>query len=146
MALEAQITVSLAITRGNLQYQSKPTAFRADVNGGVGPTPGTLTVSKFGTNIDLTQITGVGGTAGLAWFQNLDTTGRVEYGIYDTLSLVFYPLGMLLPGECYVLRLSPDLGKDEPGTGSGTALAGTTRLRFRSIGAACLVRVDVFQY
>jgi len=142
MANEATIRTSLSIKTGDLEYHSTPTAFQADVAGIFGPAPGALAVSTVGTDIDLSEFT----TPGLARFQNLDTLNYVEYGIWDPETTTFYPLGELLPGETYVLRLSKNLAF-EYGTGPGTGTTGpeTNRLRFKANAQSCNVLVEVFE-
>lgn len=147
MANEATVHVNLQIRNGGWSYQSQPTAYLANVAATNGPTPGAVTVSTAGTDISLSQLTALGG---LCWLYNrgasvgdTDPTHYVEYGVWDAVTLVFYPLGQLLPGEFAVIRLSPNLQKDEPGTGTGAG-AGTTTFRFKAHNAACIVRVECF--
>ncbi len=143
MANEAQIRISLNIRLGTLTYQSSPTGYNADVLTNHGYTPGTILVSKYGTDVDLTQLS----QPGLCIIQNLDDTNFVEYGIYDLDSpnAAFYPLGEVLPGEIYLLRLSRLLGY-QLGTGSGTASGDTgLRLRFKANTAACRVKIEAFE-
>lgn len=123
MANEARITSSLAIrkTSGSLtllDYQSRPTTFSATVDGTKGPTPGAITVARTGTIIDLSQLT----TPGLLVIKNLDATYRFEWGIFDPSISSFFPVGEVLPGEVYVVRLSRALLREysTPGTGTGT--------------------------
>lgn len=120
MANEIAVRTSLQVRKGNLTYQSQPTAFNADLTGSKGPTPGSVTVSPAGTNIDLSQLTELGG---LCRLMNLDADNFVEYGVWDGAE--FYPLGELLPGETYVLRLSRNLEFGEV----GTAMLNSLRLR-----------------
>src|SRR4051794_10813942 len=111
MSREASVTVAVSI--GTVGY-TKTKSFTADVVGVNGPTPGAVTVSTHGTDVDLKQLTGLGG---LCVITNLDSTNWVEYGVYDYSTRVFYPVHKLLPGEMYVARLSDHLQKDEPGSG-----------------------------
>lgn len=138
MANEAQVRVSLQIRKGLMAYQSSPTSFNADVAGSKGRTPGTITVGTNATNVDLSQLT----TPGLVWLQNLDASNYVEWGVHD--GLLFHPLGEILPGECYVLRLSRNLGEEEQATGTGTTGV-VNSLCLRANGAACRVTVDAFE-
>jgi hypothetical protein len=75
---------------------------------------------------------------------NTSATGYVEYGPYDADTHTFYPLGELLPGETYPLRLSRFLGREVGGTGTGTG-TGTggseVKLMLRAVvnPAVCLV-------
>ena len=133
MSNEAQIRSSLQISKGNLRYNSQPTAFRADVTGTNGPTPGAIAVATAGTNVDLSALT----TPGLCRLMNLDATNYVTWGIYD--GVYFFPLGEILPGETYVIRLSRILGSESPGTATGN------RLRLVANTAACKVAVEAFE-
>lgn len=146
MSDEATVINSLAIrvTDGSnnvlLDYQSRPTNFRADVSGARGPTPGLVLATTGGTNVDLSLL----GTPGLAFFWNLDSTNYVTYGRWDETNSVFYPFGELLPNEGVVLRLSRDIETEYAGT--GTVEGGdTTTLRFKANTASVYVRVEVFE-
>ena len=140
MADEAQIRSSLFIRKGEIDYQSRPTVFSADVSGTKGPTPGAVTFSTAGEDVDLTGLT----VPGLCRLQNQDPTNYVTYGIWDPEGNTFYPLGELLSGESYVLRLSRDI-EEEFGTGGGTTGPNTNRLRIKADTAACVVLVEVFE-
>lgn len=133
MSDEAQIRSSLQINKGNLRYSSQPTAFRADVSGTNGPTPGAIAVATTGTNVSFAALT----TPGLCRLMNLDSTNYVTWGIYD--GAFFFPLGEILPGESYVIRLSRILGSESPGTGTGNSL------RMVANTAACNVAVEAFE-
>jgi len=139
MANEATIRTSLKIAKGNLQYQSLPTTFIADVSEGTGPTPGEISISTSGTDIDLSQVD----VPGLAFIQNRDDTNYVDYGIYDPETFKFYPLGRLYPGEGFPIRISPRI-QEEYGTGTGSIGPGTNRLRFQAHNSSCRVLVNVF--
>lgn len=142
MANEAEIRSSLQIAKDNLEYRGQPTVFNANVTGTKGPTPGAITVSTAGTDVDLSGLT----TPGLCRIQNLeaDSGNFVAYGIWDPEGGKFYPLGELLPGESYVLRLSRVI-EEEYGTGGGTTGASTNRLRFKADTAALVVLVEAFE-
>jgi hypothetical protein len=138
MANEATFRTSLQITKGNLNYQSQPTAFSGNVSASRGPVPGFLVIPTTGLDISFTGLT----TPAYCWMQNLDTTNFVTYGIYDPDTAEFYPLGEILPGEFYTLRISRQLGL-EYGTGAGSTGSGTT-LRFKADTASVNVRIDCF--
>ena len=139
MADEATVRSSLQVIKGNLSYQSQPTTFQADVSGTAGPSPGTVIVPTTGVDIYFSQLT----TPGLCRLQNLDTGNRFEYGIYDTSNKVFYPLGEVLPGETYVIRLSRNLKKEFAGSGTGQTL--DTYLRLKAYGASVTAQVEAFE-
>jgi hypothetical protein len=140
MADEATIISSISLNKGNLQYQSQPQSFTADVSGTKGPTPGAIAVSTTGTNVDLSQLT----TPGLVRVLNLDEDHAVHYGPYDPETLRFYPVFKALPGESYVHRFSDLLG-DELLTGTGTGGASTVRLRMLAEVESCDVVVEAFE-
>lgn len=139
---EITIRSALQIINGNLAYStpSQYAGFTASMANAYGPTPGATLISPNGTDIDLSKLTTLGG---VCQFANQDSLNWVEYGIWDTVTLVFYPLGQLLPGESFVLRLSPNLRKEEVGTGTVPA-TGITTLRFKSNNQPVWVLVDAF--
>lgn len=140
MANEARVTAGLQIIAGNINYLSQPSAFLATVTGRKGPTPGSISVAVLGTDVDLSQLT----QPGLCILHNQDPTNFVTYGIRDPETNRFYPLGELLPGEIYPLRLSRDI-QEEYGTGTGTVTAATNKLHLRANTAACNVLVGAFE-
>ena len=146
MSNEARIRSSLTIRKGTtplqLEYSSKPTTFLADVAGVKGPSPGAISVSVYGTDVDLSELE----VPGLCRLMNLDAKNYVEYGIWDPEVDMFYPLGEVLPGESYVIRLSRNL-REEYGTGTGTGTIGpsTNRLRLVANVATCNVLVEAFE-
>jgi hypothetical protein len=141
MANEAQVRSSLQIINSPLHYQSQPTAFTADVTGIKGPCPGAFAASILGTDVDLSELT----TPGLCRIMNLDDTNFIEFGIWDPEALKFYPLGEVLPGETYVLRLSRNLAQEYAGTGTGTTGPETNTLRIRADTAPCNALVEAFE-
>src|SRR5262245_17221102 len=130
MADEIRVSSSLQIRSGNLNYQSQPTAFTADLTGvPFGPTPGAMKAPYGGAAADLSRIS----MPGLCRLMNIDSLLSVEWGIRDPGINVFYPVGLLMPGETYVLRLTPNLLEEYAGTGTGTTGPGN-QLWFRSTG------------
>lgn len=142
MSREAIVRASLIIRSGSLDYRSNPTGFVADVTGINGPTPGAITVSVDGVDVDLSQLTSFGGFCRLA---NLDSTNFVTWGIHDPETDRFYPVGKILAGETYVIRLADQL-EEELGTGSGTGTAGpsTNKLRLKADTASVVALVEAF--
>lgn len=140
MANEATIRSSLQIRSGHLNYQSQPVAFQADVAGAKGPVPGAVQVDTIGTDIYFSELD----TPGLCRIQNLDTTNYVEWGIYDTVTGRFSPVGELLPGETFVFRLSRNFAEQYTGSGTGTTGA-ENYLRFKANQASCNVLVEAFE-
>ena len=147
MSGEASIQVSLQINKsdaaGIVNYRSYPTTFTADVDGALGPTPGAFEVSVYGTQVDLSELT----QPGLCRISNQDATNFVTYGIYDPETDKFYPLGEILAGEFYIIRLSRDLGWESTASGTGTGTTGpqTNVLMFIANTAACVVLVEAFE-
>jgi hypothetical protein len=156
MANEVQVRATLNILSSQLNYKSTPSAYNANLpygnNPAKGPSPGAITVTNVGVNVNFSQLV----QPGLCFIQNLstqtnvsatDNTGMVEYGIWDPSVQRFHPLGELLPGEFHIIRLSRHL-MVEYGTGPGTGtIAGvhTNSLRIRSMTPTPqLVRVDAF--
>lgn len=145
MAGEAQIRSSLQILKKTgaitqINYQSRPTSFKANVAGTKGPSPGAVTVTVAGTDIDFSELT----DPGLCHLHNQDAVNFVEYGVWDPEGNTFYPLGELLPGEAFPLRLSRNL-QQEFGTGTGTSGADTNRLRLKADTASVSVLVEAFE-
>jgi hypothetical protein len=136
LANEARVTAAIQITTGNYRYQSpQPTAFFLDVAGAKGPTPGAITATTSGTNVDLSGLT----SPGLCWISNLDATNYVEVGIHD--GALFHPLLEIPPGAGFPLYLSRNLGVEEdvPGTGTSGVI---NSLCVRAHTASCVVRVE----
>lgn len=141
MSNEIRVQCSLQIKNGFLDYASRPTAFLADMATVGGPSPGEISVALAGTDVDLSQLT----DPGFVWLMNLDPTNYVEFGVYDSVTGKFYPLGELLPGQFTQFMLSRFLGA-EFGTGTGTGgFTGTTRFRIKATGSACRVVVHAFE-
>ena len=139
MSNEARLNSMLQIRIGELSYQSIPASFNADVSKANGPTPGAVTVSVNGADINLSQLTAMGGFCRM---MNLDAVNLVMAGIRDTITGVFYPLIDLKPGESYIVRLSHDLKKQEAGT--GTFSGATAALHAKAVGAPCVCLFECF--
>lgn len=137
---EAIVTNQLLIQKGNLQYQSLPGSFQATVTGSGGPTPGAISVSIDGVDINLAALT----TPGLCRLQNLDATNNIAVGVWNPDQSEFYPLLYLKPGESYVIRLHPHVNQEYAGTGTGTTGQLNT-LRAQAENAACLLLVEAFE-
>ena len=141
MANEASIRVSLTIRKDNLFYQSQPSFFQADITGTAkGPVPGAMAVPTTGKIVDFGELT----IPGLCKLHNLDETNYVEYGIYDPQIDVFYPLGEIMAGEVYVIRLSRNLLEEYTGTGTGTTAA-TNKFMLKAQGASCNCVIEAFE-
>ena len=140
MANEATVISSLQIRKGNVDYQSRPTSYQADVASGKGPSPGALTVPTGGRVIDLSELA----TLGLCKIANIDETTTLRWGLYDLSTNTYMPVGKMLPGEFTVLRLDLDIEGEYSGTGTGTIGIGN-RLFLRGDGASCEVLVEAFE-
>lgn len=141
MSNEAQVVSSLVVRAGKIIY-NQPHSFTADMTGRKGPVPGAMAVSTTGTDVDFSQLT----TPALCRLCNLSETNYVEFGIADPETGRFYPLGEILPGESYVLRLSRNLQEEySTGTGTGSVGPNTNRLRLRANAAECNVQVEAFE-
>ena len=138
MADEATISASLTIRKGDNQFRQQRT-FRADVALFKGPSPGAITVTTDGVDVDLSQLS----QPGLCVLTNLDATNYVEYGIREPDTSTFYPLGEILPGESYVVRLSRNLQEEYLGTGTSTS-SPTNFLHLKANGASVNVDVSAF--
>jgi hypothetical protein len=145
MANEATVRNGLSITNvttAKFNYRSPQQGFSADVSGVIGPTPGGLTVSLSGTDIDLSKLTALGG---LVEIINYDLTNRVEIGIYETATGTFYPFLELLAGESTVTRLSRNATEQFDGTVTGTGtFAENNTIRAKAYGAAVSIFFGAF--
>lgn len=146
MANEIRVRSSLAILKGSLYYQSFPSQFLADLESTKGPSPGAVTISISGTDIDLSQLQ----LPGYCFLQNLEdpdstTNSYVEYGVYEPELNIFYPFGELLPGESTIFKFSRNFQEEwaSIGTGTGTATQNNT-FRMKAYGDNAVVRVDAF--
>lgn len=141
MANEIRLTVSVQITKGGLDFQSRPTAYTLDMIGAKGPTPGALTIPVGGKVIPFSELT----TPGLCWMVNLDEDNYVEYGIWDQQTDVFYPLGELPPdGKPQIIYLSRNILEEYTGTGTGTT--GPSNAFFMKANTAdCNVIIAAFE-
>lgn len=147
MANEARVQASLQVRKTDgslvlLDFQSRPSAFMADVTGTKGPTPGAVNVSRNGTTVSFSELT----SPSLCFLHNQSASYFVEYGIWNPTQLEFYPLGELMPGEVAVIRLSRNLREEysSPGTGTGTGALGSSEFRLKAEWAAGTTGVNVF--
>ena len=141
MANEATVQSSLQIKSGNLEYNSRPSGFKADINTAKGPTPGAITVTDDGTDVDLSELT----TPGLCRLMNLDASYDIQVGRYDPVTDRFYPLIRVKPGESYVIRLDPDVLEEYTGTGTMDQASDST-LRIKAVGvASAFAVVEAFE-
>lgn len=126
---------------GNLNYKPGLTSFLGDMLGTKGPTPGVLSISTAGTDVDFSQLNTYGGLCEIA---NLDATNFLTWGIWNVANSLFFPVGEVLPGEQYVLRLSRFFGEDYQGVGTGTDASTANRLRLKANTATIVATVKAF--
>ena len=144
MAGEARVHSTLTIRKQSgsvvvMDYRHAGGVFTADVDGTFGPTPGAFQVSTSGTDVDLSKLT----TPGLCRITNLDSTNYVSFGTYDPDTDVYAPVGEVLPGESYVIRLSRFLAREL--TGTGTLPGSNASLRFVAQNSPVNVLVEAFE-
>lgn len=134
MSNEITVACSLGVRKGNLQYVSGPSTFRATLTATdpKGPTPGSLTIPTTGEDVAFAELAAGGGMCRII---NLDDTNYVRLGVKSGATILYW--GKLLPGEQTVFRLD-DLIQAGPGTG------GAATLHLRSNTASCIVNVDAF--
>lgn len=132
MADEVQIRQQVFIKSGNLDHQPRQREWKADMTGAKGPTPGAITATYDGTDIDLSQLTDPG------WIdiynQEPEDGGiTVSWGVYDPETDRYYPVGKIAPGQgTGMLHLDELLQFEfDPATGTGTGNP-TNRLRIKA--------------
>lgn len=127
-----------------LQYKSNPAQFLGNVSVVGGPSPGVMTVTPNGTDVDLSKLS----HPGYVRFMNQDATAYVDVGLYILATGYFFPLFELQPGETYVARFSRNLFEEVIGATTGTA-GGTpfasVRIRATNNHANVKVLVEAFE-
>lgn len=131
------IQSSLRVSKGEIDYQSRPRVFASAMDTERGPTPGEVSVPLGGKNVDLSALA----RPGVAFIQNRDPTNFVTLGVWDGAR--FFPLLEFLAGEGYAVRLSRYLSQEFVGTGTGTN-ADINFLRLQPDTAAVRVNVEAF--
>lgn len=137
---EATIQSSLQIQSGGLNYRSYPTSYQSGVSGAKGPSPGAITATVDGTNVDLSELT----TPGWCEIRNQDETNFVEVGLWDASIGEFHPLIEVGPEEHQIIKLSRNFGESFAETGTATTDT-DIRLRVRADTADCAVFVGAFE-
>lgn len=140
MANEIRVQAGLMITlpsgSSSQQYNSIPNQLTDSITTVGGPTPGTITVSTTGTDVDLSELT----DPGWCRIQNLDTTNFVMIGVYD--GATYMPLMELAAEQFVIFKIYRELGREFAGTGSS---AGGNTMRIRADTAPCKVKVEAFE-
>jgi hypothetical protein len=140
MALEitVQETMTIRKSTANIDEQTRPNQFTADMTGTKGPTPGLITVPTTGKVVNLTALSTMGG---MCRFYNRSLVNFVTIGVYDGTR--FYPFCELLPGEFTRVRLSRYLNQEFIGSSSGTN-ADVNALMIIADTAECEVKVEAY--
>jgi hypothetical protein len=146
VANEVVIRQFMSLNKNNLAHNPRQREFTADLDGEGGPTPGFISATYDGTDVDLSQLAAPG------WIdiynQEPTTDGvTVSWGVYDPETDRYYPVGKLLPGEGTGLFRVDDLlqGEFYPATGSGSSVM-TNRLRVKAKdGDVASVVVSAFE-
>ena len=141
MSNEATVRSSIQIKVGGLNYIPAASAFNVDVSVAKGPTPGLVVVPILGVDVDFSELT----TPGLCRITNYDTTNFVTYGLGDSDTSEFYPLGEIGPSESYVLKLSRNLGTDQNELTTGTGVGVGKSFRLVADTAVCNCSVEAFE-
>ena len=146
MANEISVRAALNVDNGNLQYQSTPSEYTANMLSKNATSPGVVTATPTGVWMFGMGTQGINFSAleqpSMSWIQNLDNTLSVTVGLYWPDNDCFLPVFDLLAGEFVPLRLSKFLGSIFPGT--GTTNEGLVLLDIRGNGGTCKVRIDAF--
>lgn len=124
------------VVNGRKIYTPSAASFKIDVSTSKGPTPGSVTATAGGVDVDLSHLT----VPGLCHIINYSTTDYLEYGIYDSSSGVFYPLGEVAAESEYVFEFSRNLFDEFSGTGT---LAASSTNKFRVRGGSSVVECAV---
>lgn len=140
MADKATIQSSLRIQSGGLDYRSYPTSYQSDVSGSKGPTPGAITATIDGNNIDLSELT----TPGWCEIRNLDQTNFIEVGLWDESVGEFHPFIEVGPEEHQIIKISRNFGESYAVTGTGT-VDSDIEMRVRANTASCEVYIGAFE-
>jgi hypothetical protein len=140
MANEARVTCSIAIRKDGMDFKESAT-YLSDISVARGPSPGYLTATVGGTDIDVSKLT----QPSLCWIRNLEAAGGnyVTFGIYDPSITRFHPLIEVRASEAVAFRLSRALLEEYFGTGTGTTSPENT-FRVKANGASCRVFVGAF--
>jgi hypothetical protein len=161
MANEVSVSVNLAVLKTStdglnttlIDYQSRPTFFKADMASTKGPVQGAVSVGKAGAALAIGEIINFYPSLwlGFARLTNQDPTNTVLYGVGDTTNNRFYSWGELGPGQTVVCKLSRFLNVSVLSTlSTGTGAAGpNNQLYLKTISftdplATANVLVEVF--
>ena len=158
MANEATVQCSLQVRKQSasdpskvlIDYQGRPTLFKANVAGNFGPYSQTVAAALAGTLVSLTPV----GTPGFCRISNQGSNGAddagdaaldnwLEYGVRDASTGRFSTFGKVYVGESYVFRLSQNFGR-EYALGAGTGSVGADQLFVKSIRTVQQALVEVF--
>lgn len=156
MAGEITVTNNLTIQKnssdGTLvlqRYVSQPGGFKDSLTGYKGPSPGAITAAPTGTQVPFTELTRPT-HCDLANLGRLDGAAPsaddyFEYGLFDTATNKFYPLGELGPGESTVFKFSRNLTDVFLGPGTGSSGAGNSVFMVVGHLVNIIARVNAFE-
>lgn len=140
MADEMRFTLQIQIAKGKLIWSNGVRQFTLDMAGQGGPTPDSIIVPTTGKLIYFEQLT----APGFCLLTNTDDENFVEYGIYDTITGRFHPLGELPPETAWPIYFSRNLTEQYTNSGTGTT-APEDYFMVKAHGAACTVRIEAFE-
>lgn len=138
MSDEITVSETMTILKDNIDEQTRPNRFLADMTGTKGPTPGLITVPVTGKVVDLSALSLMGG---MCRFYNRDDTNYVTIGVYDGTN--FFPFCELLPGEFTRVRLSRFINVEFIGSSTGSN-SDVNSLMIIANTAACNVLVQAY--
>lgn len=126
---DVSIRAGLIFTKGTFRFSTQPTSFTDSVTTAFGPTPGAITATTAGVNVDLSALT----TPGYVRLSSQEPTGGnfVSWGLF--VAAAFEELGELGPGEFAVFKFTR------------TFLASGNDLRFVADTASVPVLIEAFE-
>ncbi len=140
MSNEAQLSISFRINNANLKYNPQAVTFAEDVAGTKGPSPGALTATLAGIDVDLSELA----LPGLCMIRNLDSANFVTVGLKDSVTHVFYPWMEIRAGKSWPVPLSRYLLQGM-GTGTGTADIANATVHIKSDTADVNISFEAFE-
>lgn len=140
MANEVSINFNAAVRVPSAMPRSYGFTIQRNCLSYQGPSPGFLTATTTGIQIDTSKITNLS----FGIFTNLSTTARLQLGVKDTSSGNFEPFAELDPLESWPIPLARILGTEETG-GAGTGTAGSGGVLWaKGVGASVDLVAELF--
>ena len=142
MSNEFNIRAGIFLSNGNQTYRASKTGFTANQNDitGTGEVPGGLVVPTAGVDVPFTGLT----LPGWCEIENFDANNTLIWGIKDTTTGLFYPIGDVWAQEKVVFRLSAFLKEGLSGTGTH-ASADVVTFHLKALTAAISAAVRAFE-